>query len=93
MAKNQLAKLLEEAYKRGYEEGLWQGVGFGVNIYAISDNHVHGHGEIRIDRSVAHVQELINEIVDVDDPEATEAHIEYEMKRIRKKGYRRTEDA
>lgn len=92
MAKNNLAQLLAEARQRGFEDGLWQGLGFGVNLYAIADNHVHGHGEIRIDRSVAYVQKLVDEIVDVDDPEATEAHIEYEMKRIRKKGYRRTED-
>lgn len=89
MAKNRLALLLEEAYKRGYEEGVWQGLGFGVNLYALSDNHLYGHGEIRIDRSVAYVQKLADEIVDVDDPEATKAHIEYEMKRIRKKGWRR----
>ena len=92
MPKNKLAKLLEEARQRGFEDGLWQGLQFGVNLYAISNNHLYGHGEIRLDRSVAYVQKLVNEVVDVDDPEATEAHINYEMKRIRRKGWRLKEE-
>lgn len=84
---NKLAQLLAEARQRGFEDGLYQGLQFGVNLTHIANNHVHGHGEKRIMRTHNLVQKLVDEVVDVNDPDVTEAHIKQEMKRIRRKAY------
>ncbi len=89
MAKNRLLQMLEEARAEGFSDGLWKGLHIGINLYAITDNHVHGHGALRLDKSEAYLQKLVNEIVDVKDPEATEAHIRYELERIRGRGRRK----
>ena len=85
--KNNLAQLLIEARQRGFEDGLWQGLQFGINLTHIANNHVHGHGEVRLDRTHKRVQQLVNEVVNVNDPDVTDAHIKREMKRIRRKSY------
>ena len=87
MGANKLAQLLAEARQRGFEDGLYQGLQFGVNLTHISNNHVHGHGDKRITRTHTYVQKLVDEVVDVNDPDVTEAHIKQEMKRIRRKTY------
>ena len=87
MGNSKLAQLLLEARQRGFEDGLYQGLQFGVNLTHIANNHVHGHGEKRIMRTHNLVQKLVDEVVDVNDPDVTEAHIKQEMKRIRRKAY------
>lgn len=88
MPKNLLVQKICAARKEGYTEGLWKGLQFGLNLCAIANNHLYGHGDGRLTRTQDYVQKLVDEIVDVNDPEVTDAHIHRELKRIRGKGWK-----
>jgi hypothetical protein len=55
----------------------------GLNLSAISLNHTFGFGDSRLSRLEQGVQGLVNEVVDLNDPELTQSRIEREIKRIR----------
>ena len=61
------------------------GMRMGFNIVAIALNHIFGFGESRLKRLEAKVQDLVNEIVDTNDPYVTKTHIETALKQIRGK--------
>lgn len=88
---NKLAQLLQKARQQGFEDGLYQGLQFGVNLTAIAFNHRYGFGDKRLTLIQGDVQKLVDEVVDVNDPAVTEEHIRYEMRRIRGENYEKSE--
>lgn len=82
--KNAYSKKLLQAKNNAYTDGLWHGLRMGFNIVAIALNHEFGFGEERIKRLETKVQALVDEIVDTNDPEVTDAHIQQAIKQIRK---------
>jgi len=91
MAKNQIVQMVKEARRESFADGLWQGLQFGINLTAIALNHRYGFGDERLTAIEGDVQKLVDEIVDVNDPDVTDAHIRYEIKRIRGKNYEKAE--
>lgn len=76
-------KVKEEVYRNGVMDGLQEG----LDLAVIALNHEFGFGEARLNRLEKKVQELINEIVDTNDPIVTKAHIEQAIKQIRGEGW------
>lgn len=93
MAKNKLVAMCKAARNEGYADGAWHGLQIGLNITAIALNHLFGFGDKRLTRLQKEVQALVDEIVDVKEPEVTDAHIRQELKRIRGKGWVEDETA
>lgn len=91
MSKNVVLQKIRDARSEGFADGLWQGLQFGINLTAIALNHRYGFGDERLTAIEGDVQMLVDEIVDVNDPDVTEAHIRYEIKRIRGKNYEKAE--
>ncbi len=87
MAKNKLVTMCKAARNEGYADGAWHGLQIGLNITAIALNHLFGFGDKRLTLLQKEVQALVDEIVDVKEPEVTDAHIRQELKRIRRKAY------
>lgn len=91
MSKNAYAaKLLENriqreaaAYKRGHDDGL----DLALNLAAIALNDVFGYGGERLTRLERRIQELVDEVVAVGDPDVNRAHIEQRVKEIRGQEY------
>ena len=83
MVKNVYLRNVQETKEKAYRDGVWDGIQMGLNLCAISLNHKFGFGEIRLKRLECDVQDLVNEIVDTNDPLVTKVHIEREIKRIR----------
>lgn len=83
MKKNVFLKNVREVKEKAYRDGVWDGMRMGFNIVAIALNHKFGFGEERLSRLEAKVQELVNEIVDANDPLVTKVHIETAIKQIR----------
>ena len=81
--KNAYLHKLRQTKDQAYTDGVWDGMRMGFNIVAIALNHTFGFGEERIKRLETKVQELVNEIVDTNDPVVTEAHIEQAIRQIR----------
>lgn len=81
--KNAFATKLIQTKKNAYADGVWAGLQMGFNIAAIALNHEFGFGDARLTRLEQKVQTLVNEIVDTNDPEVTEAHIKQAIKQIR----------
>ena len=81
--KNAFLHKLRQTKDQAYTDGVWDGMRMGFNIVAIALNHTFGFGEERIKRLETKVQELVNEIVDTNDPVVTEAHIEQAIRQIR----------
>lgn len=81
--KNAYLKNVREVKETAYRDGVWDGMRMGFNIVAIALNHQFGFGETRLKRLEGVVQDLVNEIVDTNDPLVTKVHIEKEIKRIR----------
>lgn len=81
--KNAYAKTLLQTKDKAYTDGVWDGMRMGFNIVAIALNHEFGFGESRIKRVEQKVQDLVNEIVDTNDPVVTDAHIQQAIKQIR----------
>ena len=85
--KNAYARKLLQTKDNAYTDGVWDGMRRGFNLVAIALNRTDGFGEKRIKRLEAKVQELVNEIVDTNDPVVTNAHIEKALRQIRGKGW------
>ena len=87
MAKNNLLNQIRQDKKQAYTDGIVGGMEMGFNLTAIALNRLYGFGEDRLKRLETKVQELVDEIVDTNDPEVTEAHIEQAIKQIRRDKY------
>ena len=87
MPKNAYAKKLFQTRDNAYSDGVWHGLRMGLNLSAIALNHHFGFGESRLKRLEGYVQELVDEIVDTNDPIVTQAHIETAVKQIRGKEF------
>jgi hypothetical protein len=85
--KNAYATKLRQTKDNAYADGVWNGLQMGLNLAAIALNHKFGFGESRLQRLEQKVQELVNEIVDTNDPIVTKTHIEIALKQIRGKGW------
>lgn len=83
--KNAYATKLRQTRENAYSDGVWGGLQMGLNLAAIALNHKFGFGNERLTRLEQKVQELVDEIVDMNDPEVTKAHIETALKQIRGK--------
>ncbi len=82
MPKNQLVQMMRNARNEGYVDGLWVGLQLGTNITVISANHALELEAEPLARVFVEAQRIVDDIVDVNDPEVTEAHIRYEIQRI-----------
>ena len=87
MVKNAYAKKLFQTKNNAYSDGVWSGIQMGLNLAAIALNHKFGFGEKRLKRLEQKVQELVDEIVDTNDPYVTKVHIETALKQIRGKEF------
>lgn len=83
--KNAFFTNVKQAREEGYVKGVWDGMRMGFNIVAIALNHKFGFGETRLKRLEGFVQDLVNEIVDTNDPLVTKVHIEQALRQIRGK--------
>lgn len=83
MAKNNLAKSLKQAKQTAFEDGLWQGITFGLNIAAVAYHNAIGTGRKRTDRAQAEAQRIVDEIINVNDPVWTAARLEEAVKKIK----------
>ena len=81
--KNAYASKLRQTKDNAYTDGVWDGMRMGFDIVAIALNHKFGFGNERITRLEQKVQELVNEIVDTNDPYVTKVHIREALKQIR----------
>lgn len=91
MAKNKLVQMVQKARYDGYADGAWHGLQIGLNVTAIALNHRFGFGDQRLTVLQGEVQKLIDEIVDMKEPEVTDAHIRRELQRIRGVNYEKSE--
>ena len=82
MAKNQLVQMIQAARNEGRADGLWLGLQLGTNITIISAEHVLDIGAGPLTEVLIEAQRIVDDIVDVGDPEVTEEHIRYEIGRI-----------
>ena len=87
MAKNCFAQQMLQNKEKAYRNGVMDGMRMGFNIVAIALNRVYGFGEERLSRLEARVQDLVDEIVDTNDPYVTKVHIETAVKQIRGKAW------
>ena len=85
--KNAYATKLRQTKDNAYSDGVWNGLQMGLNLAAIALNHKFGFGNKRLKRLEQKVQELVDEIVDTNDPVVTKAHIETALKQIRGKDW------
>ena len=85
--KNDLLNQVRRAKKIAFRDGVYGGMEMGFNLTAIALNHLYGFGEERLKRLETKVQALVDEIVDTNDPDVTEAHIEQAIKQIRRDKY------
>ena len=86
--KNAFAKKLLQTKEKSYTDGVWDGMRMGFDIVAIALNHLFGFGNDRISRLEKKVQELVNEIVDTNDPVVTQVRIDRSLKQIRGKEWK-----
>ncbi len=87
MTKNIFYQKMTAAKNDAYADGVCAGIQMGVDLVAIALNHVDSYGDIRLSRLEREVQDLINEIVDTNDPEVTREHIRIALEQIRGKGW------
>lgn len=83
MANNNLAKMIKQAKQTAFEDGLWQGINFGVNVAALAYYNSLGIGRKRCDRAQAEAQRIVDEIINVNDPDWTAARLEEAVKKIK----------
>ena len=88
MPKNEFLNKVRQSKDAAYTDGIWEGINMGLNLCAIANNHVHGHGDVRLTRTEAYVQKLIDEIIDVNDPVVTHVRMERAIKQIRGKNWK-----
>ena len=85
--KNAYAGKLHQTKEKAYRDGVWDGMRMGFNIVAIALNHKFGFGNERITRLEEKVQELVDEIVDTNDPMVVRAHLDKALEQIRGEGW------
>ncbi len=83
MANNNFAKLLKQTKEKAFEDGLWQGINFGINAAAVAYYNAIGIGRKRADRAQAELQRIVDEIINVNDPDWTAARLEEAVKKIK----------
>lgn len=83
MNKNVFLKQVKQVKEEAYRDGVWDGMRMGFNIAAIALNHTFGFGEERLKRLEGKVQDLVDEIIDTNDPYVVKVHIENAIKQIR----------
>ena len=85
MAKNCFAQQMFQNKEKAYRNGVMDGMRMGFNLVAIALNHNKrfGFGEKRLSELESDVQNLVDEIVDTNDPVVTKVHIETAIKQIR----------
>lgn len=88
--KNAFADKILNSNKQKYQDGFWDGMNIMLNLVAIALNHnpKRRFGDKRLTELEQDVQELIDELIDVNDPLVNAVHIEREVKRIRGKGWK-----
>lgn len=87
MPKNSFAKTLQAKCEKEYSNGVWHGLLMGLDIVTIALNHKFNFGAKRIEELESYVQELINDIVKVNDPELTKHRLKKAIKQIRGEDY------
>ncbi len=87
MNKNVYLKQVQKIKEEAYRDGVWDGMRMGFNIVAIALNHLFGFGETRLKRLEGKVQDLVDEMIDTNDPLVNKVHIETAVKQIRGKGW------
>lgn len=87
MNKNVFLKQVKQVKEEAYRDGVWDGMRMGFNIAAIALNHTFGFGEERLKRLEGKVQDLVDEIIDTNDPYVVKVHIENAIKQIRGEGW------
>ena len=88
MVLNAYLNKIKQSQNTAYTDGIWDGINLGLNLCAIANNRVHGHGDARLTKTEAYVQKLIDEMIDVNDPLVNKVHIEQAVKQIRGKGWK-----
>lgn len=86
--KNAYANKLKQTKNDAYADGVVSGMSMGFDLVAIALNHVFGFGNDRLTRLEKKVQELIDEVVDTNDPIVTKAHLEKALEQIRGEEWR-----
>lgn len=88
--KNALVGKILNSNKQKYQDGFWDGMSMMLNLVAIALNHnpKRRFGDGRLTELESDVQDLIDELIDVNDPLVNAVHIEREVKRIRGKNFR-----
>lgn len=89
MSKNAYLNNIRQQKNAAYTDGIWDGINLGLNLCAIANNRVHGHGDARLTKTEAYVQKLIDEMIDVNDPLVNKVHIEEAVKQIRGENYKK----
>ena len=88
MAANSYLDRIKSEKEKAYRDGMWDGINMGLNLVAIA-LHLHfGFGDGRITQLESKVQELIDEIIDTNDPYVTKVRIERAIKQIRGENYK-----
>lgn len=87
MAKNSFYNRMKQKERDQYREGVQGGMKMGLDLVVIALNHEFGFGEQRIARLENKVRELLDEIVDMNDPVVTRAHLDKALKQIRGDDY------
>ena len=85
--KNAYANKLRTTRDTAYTDGIWDGINLGLNLCAIANNRVHGHGDARLTKTEAYVQKLVDELIDTNDPLVNKVHIEEAVRQIRGEHY------
>lgn len=80
--KNAFAGKLLQIKQQEYGNGVWDGLKMGLDICAIALNHQYQFGPERLKRLESKVQELMNEIIDTNDPEITQHRIKKALDQI-----------
>lgn len=83
MGKNSYIDVVKKAKEKAYADGVWSGMRMGLNLCAIALNHEFEFGETRLTRLERKVQELIDEIIDTNDPYVTQVRVSCALKQIR----------
>ncbi len=84
------AKLLANRERReteAYNKGHAAGFDLAFNLAAVALNDTFGFGNDRLTRLEKQIQRLIDEVLEVGDPEVNRAHLEQRVKSIRGQDY------
>lgn len=88
MAANSYLDRIKSEKEKAYRDGMWDGINMGLNLVAIALHMHFGFGDGRITQLESKVQELIDEIIDTNDPYVTKVRIERAIKQIRGENYK-----